>query len=94
MSGPEVRSVTDTSPDQSNDTEVVANLEQDEVAAARALLKARAGAKGRRGGKAGGQGQVNGDFQQEGSLWTSLHASAPICFASQHKWFRNGFGIV
>lgn len=61
LSGSEARGVTDTSPDQSDGTEDAASFEQDEVAAARAQLKARAGAKGRRGGKAGGQGQVRGD---------------------------------
>lgn len=61
LSSTDSRGVPDTSPDQSDDTDA-AGLEQDEVAAARAQLKARAGAKGRRGGKASqvgsGQGQV------------------------------------
>ena len=59
-----------TSPDQSDDADA-AGLEQDEVAAARAQLKARAGAKGRRGGKAvhvgSGQGQVRADWPDCGN---------------------------
>lgn len=65
LSSTDSRGVPDTSPDQSDDTDA-AGLEQDEVAAARAQLKARAGAKGRRGGKASqvgsGQGQVRADW--------------------------------
>lgn len=53
--------ITSTSVDQSDDT-VPGRLEADDLAAARAQLKARAGAKGRRGSKpgrgAGGHGQV------------------------------------
>lgn len=76
LSSTDSRGVPDTSPDPSDDADA-AGLEQDEVAAARAQLKARAGAKGRRGGKAAhvgsGQSQVCADLPDLGKHGICQH---------------------